>query len=124
MQRSTARLGFGAGFIVLCLTVLVAAGSERRPNILFLISDDQRPDTIAALGNDIIETPNLDALVREGTSFTRAVCTNPICVASRAEILTGCSGFVNGILAIHRFLGTLCRRGWEMGETPEGLERF
>ena len=61
------------------------------PNIIFLLADDQRPDTIAALGNDLIETPNLDALARRGTTFTRAVCANPICVHSRAEMLTGAS---------------------------------
>ncbi|QDU61620.1 Arylsulfatase [Planctomycetes bacterium Pan216] len=75
---------------------------EAKPNILLLVSDDQRPDTIGALGNDAIETPNLDRLVREGTSFTRAVCANPICTPSRAEILTGCDGFTNGTLDFGR----------------------
>jgi arylsulfatase A-like enzyme len=75
-----------------------AAEGSRRPNILFLLSDDQRPDTIAALGNPVIQTPHLDSLVRTGTAFTRAFCPNPICTPSRAEILTGCSGFRNGVL--------------------------
>lgn len=70
----------------------------RRPNILFVLTDDQRPDTIRALGNLAILTPNLDALVKNGTAFTRAVSPNPLCVPSRAEILTGCTGFRNGIL--------------------------
>ena len=42
----------------------------KAPNILFIISDDQAPDTIAALGNAEIHTPNLDRLVKGGTSFT------------------------------------------------------
>ena len=67
------------------------------PNIIFLLADDQRPDTIAALGNPIIQTPNLDRLVREGSTFTQATCANPLCVPSRAEILTGQSGFRNGV---------------------------
>lgn len=75
-------------------------GDEKKPNILFLISDDQRADTVGALGNPRIRTPHLDELVRSGVTFTRAVCANPICVASRAEILTGNSGFRNGIMAI------------------------
>src|SRR5581483_9126560 len=66
----------------------VAADAARPPNVLFVLSDDQRPDTIHALGNPIIETPHLDRLVRDGTVFTRAVSPNPICVSSRAEILT------------------------------------
>jgi arylsulfatase A-like enzyme len=74
----------------------------RRPNVVFLLSDDQQPDTIHALGNERIHTPNLDRLVRTGTAFTRAICANPICTPSRAEILTGCSGFRNGTLDFDR----------------------
>lgn len=68
------------------------------PNIVLIVSDDQRPDTISALGNHVIQTPNLDRLVREGSSFDRATCANPICTPSRAEILTGCSGFRCGVM--------------------------
>ena len=70
----------------------------RPPNVVLLLSDDQRPDTIAALGNRLVQTPNLDRLVRAGTTFTRAVSPNPICVSSRAEILSGCTGFRNGVI--------------------------
>ncbi|OHB84866.1 MAG: choline-sulfatase [Planctomycetes bacterium RBG_16_64_12] len=70
---------------------------DQRPNVLLLVSDDQRPDTIRALGNPIIHTPHLDSLVREGTAFTRAIAPNPICVPSRAEIMTGCDGFRNHV---------------------------
>lgn len=73
------------------------AAAERPPNILFLLTDDQRPDTIHALGNDRIETPHLDSLARRGTTFTRATCAHPLCVPSRPEILTGCTGFRNGV---------------------------
>ena len=73
------------------------AGADDQPNILFIISDDQRPDTIGALGNTLIETPHLDTLVKQGTTFTRAICANPLCVPSRAEILTGSTGFRNGV---------------------------
>ena len=69
-----------------------AAGGEP-PNILFLFSDDQRADTIAALGNAHIRTPNLDALVARGTAFTRAYCMGAqqgaVCVPSRAMLMTG-----------------------------------
>jgi arylsulfatase A-like enzyme len=64
-----------------------------RPNILFLFSDDQRFDTIGALGNPYIDTPNLDRLVRRGTAFTHAHImgsTAPaVCAPSRAMLLTG-----------------------------------
>jgi arylsulfatase A-like enzyme len=71
--------------------------SGRPANVLLIVSDDQRPDTIRALGNPAIHTPHLDQLVGQGTTFTRAIAANPICVPSRAEIMTGCDGFRNGI---------------------------
>ena len=73
------------------------ADQPTRPNFLVLVSDDQRPDTIGALGNSIIQTPHLDRLVHRGLTFTRAVCAHPLCVPSRAELLTGCTGFRNGV---------------------------
>jgi len=90
--------------ILLAMAASAAHAAEepvtaRRPNFLVIVTDDQRPDTIHALGNEVIETPTLDLLVRAGTTFTRAIAANPICVPSRAEILTGCSGFRNGVMA-------------------------
>ena len=65
----------------------------KRPNVLLLFADDQRADTIAALGNSHIRTPNLDRLVSQGTSFTRTYCMGSlqgaVCVPSRAMLLTG-----------------------------------
>jgi len=88
--------------IAACPGWALGGSTQRPPNVVFLLSDDQRPDTIAALGNDVIETPNLDRLVKEGTVMSRAVCANPICTPSRAEILTGCSGFRNHALDFGR----------------------
>ncbi|MEM9341320.1 MAG: sulfatase-like hydrolase/transferase [Bacteroidota bacterium] len=59
------------------------------PNIIFLLMDDQRWDTMGVMGNSIIQTPNMDRLANEGTLFTNAQVTTAICVASRASILTG-----------------------------------
>ncbi|QDT11112.1 sulfatase-like hydrolase/transferase [Planctomycetes bacterium K23_9] len=84
-----------------CLLPLVVASTPTpaadRPNILLIVSDDQRPDTIASFGNNVIRTPNLDALAARGSVFSRAICANPICTPSRGEILTGCNGFNNGV---------------------------
>lgn len=60
-----------------------------RPNILHLFTDQQRFDTIAALGNPIIRTPHLDRLVREGTVFQRAYSPSPECVPARCSMITG-----------------------------------
>jgi len=54
-----------------------------RPNILLLFTDQQRFDTLAALGNPVIKTPNFDRLVREGTAFTSAYTPSPVCVPAR-----------------------------------------
>ncbi len=66
---------------------------RNRPNVVLILSDDQRFDTVAALGNRQISTPNLDSLARNGLSFTRAHImggTAPaVCVASRAMLLSG-----------------------------------
>src|SRR5438045_8865674 len=64
--------------------------SLTRPDILFIMTDQQRFDTIAALGNSHIYTPNLDRLVRRGISFSNAYATCPVCVAARYTIRTGC----------------------------------
>src|SRR5260370_13818041 len=61
-----------------------------QPDILFIMTDQQRFDTIAALGNSHIYTPNMDRLVRRGISFSSAYATCPVCVAARYTIRTGC----------------------------------
>ena len=67
--------------------------SREKPNILFLFTDDQRFDTIRALGNEDIITPNLDRLVEEGTTFTQASImggtSGAVCMPSRAMLMTG-----------------------------------
>jgi len=70
---------------------------QQKPNILLVVTDDQRYDTIAALGNKHIHTPNLDNLVRGGFAFDKQFCTTPICTPARAEILTGCQSFNNRV---------------------------
>lgn len=59
-----------------------------RPNILLITSDQQHYNTLGAFNKEI-KTPNLDRLVREGTTFTRAYCPNPTCTPTRASIITG-----------------------------------
>jgi len=79
-----------ATLLLLLLTALLRAAPR---NVLLIFSDDQRADTIGALGNPHIETPHLDKLVQCGTSFTRAYCMGgnqgAVCVPSRAMLMTG-----------------------------------
>lgn len=60
-----------------------------RPNILWYCTDQQRFDTIGALGNPHVRTPVVDSLVREGVAFTHAYCQSPICTPSRSSFMTG-----------------------------------
>jgi choline-sulfatase len=60
------------------------------PNILFVMTDQQRFDTIAALGHPLVRTPHLDRLVRRGAACTNAYTTCPVCVPARYSIMTGC----------------------------------
>lgn len=60
-----------------------------RPNIIFILTDDQRFDALGYGGNKLISTPEMDKLAKSGTYFENAMVTTPICAASRATILTG-----------------------------------
>ncbi len=61
----------------------------KTPNILWVCTDQQRYDTIGALGNRFVSTPHIDSLVADGVAFTHAYCQSPICTPSRASFLTG-----------------------------------
>lgn len=62
---------------------------NQRPNILWYCTDQQRFDTIGALGNPHVRTPTIDRLVREGVAFTHTYCQSPICTPSRSSFMTG-----------------------------------
>ncbi len=63
--------------------------NRRRPNVLLFFTDQQRYDTIGALGNSVIKTPNLDRLVESGVAFTNAFTPSPVCVPARASMHYG-----------------------------------
>ena len=63
--------------------------ADGMPNVLWICTDQQRWDTIGALGHPGVSTPNIDRLVHEGTAFTCAYSQSPICTPSRASFLTG-----------------------------------
>ena len=66
-----------------------ARQDTEKPNIIFILTDDQRFDALGYAGNKLITTPEMDKLAKEGTYFKNAMVTTPICAASRASILTG-----------------------------------
>lgn len=69
---------------------------QKKPNILFIMSDDHAYQAISAYDNTLIETPNIDRIADEGMLFTNACVTNSICAPSRAVILTGKHSHLNG----------------------------
>ncbi len=68
----------------------------KRPNILFIFTDDHATQSISAYGSKINKTPNLDRLAAEGMLFSRCLVTNSICAPSRAVVLTGKHSHLNG----------------------------
>ncbi len=71
--------------------------SIRRPNIIFIMSDDHASHALGCYGSRINKTPNLDRIAREGMRFTNAFCTNSICAPCRAVIMTGKYSHINGV---------------------------
>jgi arylsulfatase A-like enzyme len=87
-------IGFGTSALALFSLLPSACRTKtRKPNILFLFTDDQRFDTLGALNNPAVRTPNMDRLVKAGTSFTRAHImggtSGAVCMPSRAMLMTG-----------------------------------
>ncbi len=111
--------------------------SKKRPNILFLFTDDQRFDTIHALGNSAIKTPNIDTLVARGTAFTHAHIpsgtSGAVCMPSRAMLHSGrtlyhLNGYGKSIPPEHTTLGEMLRsngyRTFGTGKWHNGKESF
>lgn len=92
-----------AGCLQLLCSASPAVANDERPNIVFIFADDQCFDTIESLGNQEVETPNLDQLVRRGTTFTHAFnmgsWSGAVCVASRTMLNSG--RFIWNANAIH-----------------------
>ena len=67
----------------------MSLSSGNRPNVLYIQSDQHNPAVIGCYGDPLVRTPNLDALARGGVAFDSAYCPSPICVPSRASMMTG-----------------------------------
>lgn len=70
---------------------------KSRPNVLFIIADDQRWDTMSCAGNPVLKTPNLDRIAAEGARFANSFSTTSICAPARASFLTGKYAYRNGV---------------------------
>ncbi|RWZ67753.1 DUF4976 domain-containing protein [Labedella populi] len=77
---------------------MTSTPGSKRPNIVLIMTDQQRFDSIAALGHTHVDTPHLDRLVREGTAFTNTYVASPSCAPSRASLFTGLYPHSSGVL--------------------------
>ena len=97
--------------------------SSKRPNVLFVFSDQQRYSALGANGNTVLKTPVLDALASEGMVCDNMFSNHPLCSAYRAILLTGLFGWKNGVIDneyrprrdIPTLPGTLREQGYETG---------
>jgi arylsulfatase A-like enzyme len=104
-HRSTSQATVGAGLLI-CVaasqfagwtTVATAAEPNSRPNVVFILTDDQRFDTIGPSGRSVLKTPHIDRLAAEGLYFRNAFCTTSLCSPSRASILSGLYAHSHGV---------------------------
>ncbi len=68
-----------------------------RPNILFVMTDDQTVGEMSCYGNALLPTPNMGRIASGGTRFANCFATNALCAPSRATVLTGCLSHIHGI---------------------------
>ncbi|MCH8119995.1 MAG: sulfatase [Planctomycetes bacterium] len=83
-------VGLGAASLSIPGCVVGGERAARRPNIIFILTDDQRYDAMSCAGHPWLKTPNMDRLAEEGVLFNNAFVTTSLCSPSRASFLTGC----------------------------------
>ena len=76
----------------------------QRPNVLFIITDQQRADHAGFMGNTVVRTPHLDALAGRGTVFESAWVSNPVCMPNRSTLMTGRMPSAHGVISNDRSL--------------------
>ena len=125
---------------VSCLFLAFKPKKQKRPNIVFIMSDDHGYQAISAYGHKLNETPNIDRIANEGMLFNNACVTNSICAPSRAVILTGKHSHINGKIDNYfpfdttniTFPQLLQKNGYQtamfgklhFGNNPKGFDEF
>lgn len=123
---------------ILLLQAPGAPAQSKRPNVIFIFSDDHAYQAISAYGSRLVKTPNIDRIAREGAIFRNAMVTNSICGPSRATLLTGKYSHKNGYTLNEKvfdvsqplFPRILQQNGyqtawvgkWHLGALPQGFD--
>lgn len=136
------KLLFSLAFVGFAATLFFAFKPKKtkRPNIVFIMSDDHAYQAISAYDTRLIQTPNIDRIGKEGMLFTNACVTNSICAPSRAVILTGKHSHLNGKIDNYfpfdttniTFPQILQKNGYQtamfgklhFGNNPKGFDEF
>jgi arylsulfatase A-like enzyme len=90
--------------LVLLSAAASAIAAAPQLNVLFLMSDDMRPD-LGCYGHEVVKSPNIDALARSGVRFERAYCQYPLCNPSRTSMLNGRHPTTTGVLDNRTWFG-------------------
>lgn len=111
----------------------------KRPNIIYIMSDDHAAHAISAYGSKVNQTPNIDRLAKDGVRFNHCYAVNSICTPSRATLITGKYSHMNGVPVFNRFDGSqptvakyLQAAGyttgmfgkWHLGSEPTGFDQW
>ncbi|MBL0068971.1 MAG: sulfatase-like hydrolase/transferase [Chitinophagaceae bacterium] len=83
--------------LIFLLLLSISCLGQQRPNIIYIMSDDHDADAISAYNKNLIATPNIDRLAKEGVLFTRNFVGNSICGPVRATLITGQHSHKNGM---------------------------
>ncbi len=81
---------------ILAVFAALSCMAEKRPNIVYLMSDDQNTYSLGCYGNSDVKTPHIDRLAEEGMAFDNHYVTTAICMASRATVMTGMYEYKHG----------------------------
>src|SRR6478735_1664458 len=114
-HRTTENCAIMPQLVLACVLALLAlvqslsAAEATRPNIVFILADDLRWDSLGCQGNRIVQTPNIDGLAARGVRFTNSFVTTSICCTSRASLLCGQYARRHGI---NDFVTPLTRAQW------------
>lgn len=80
-----------------CISAARTDATRKKPNIIFLLTDDQRDNTFGIMGHEFVKTPNIDRIIRDSVRFSNAYIAEPTCCPSRVAFFTGMHERVNGV---------------------------